>query len=52
MKQEMHYGNVFYSFDELKSAIDKYIKYYNEKRIKHKLGWLSPVNYRLAQLAA
>ena len=52
MKQEMYYGNVFYSFDELKSAIDKYIKYYNEKRIKHKLGWLSPVNYRLAQLAA
>ena len=52
MKQEMYYGNVFYSFDELKSAIDKYIKYYNEKRIKQKLGWLSPVNYRLAQLAA
>lgn len=52
MKQEMYYGNVFYSFDELKSAIDKYIKYYNEKRIKQKLGWLSPVDYRLTQLAA
>jgi len=23
-----------------------YIKYYNEDRIKERLGWLSPVNYR------
>ena len=52
MKQEMYYGKVYYSFDELKQAIDKYIKYYNEKRIKQKLGWLSPVNYRLNLLAA
>ncbi len=33
-------------YDELKEAIEKYIKYYNEKRIKEKLGWLSPVQYR------
>lgn len=52
MKQEMYYGKVYYSFDELKQAIEKYIKYYNEKRIKQKLGWLSPVNYRLDLLAA
>ncbi len=52
MKQEMYYGKVYYSFDELKNAIDKYIKYYNEKRIKQKLGWLSPVKYRLNLLAA
>lgn len=52
MKQEMYYGKVYYSFDELKNAIEKYIKYYNEKRIKQKLGWLSPVNYRLNLLAA
>ncbi|MGL5207191.1 MAG: IS3 family transposase, partial [Acidaminococcaceae bacterium] len=25
---------------------------YNEKRIKEKLGWLSPVEYRLNLLAA
>ncbi len=48
MKQEMYYGNTFYSFDELKEAIEKYIKYYNEKRIKEKLGWMSPVQYRLS----
>lgn len=52
MKQEMYYGKVYYSFDELKTAIEKYIKYYNEKRIKQKLGWLSPVSYRLNLLAA
>lgn len=52
MKQEMYYGKVYYSFNELKTAIEKYIKYYNEKRIKQKLGWLSPVSYRLNLLAA
>jgi len=52
MKQEMYYGRIYYSFEELKSAIEKYIKYYNEKRIKQKLGWLSPVNYRLNLLDA
>lgn len=47
MKQEMYYGMVYYGFDELKEAIEKYIVYYNEYRIKHKLGWMSPVEYRL-----
>ncbi|WP_425595048.1 IS3 family transposase [Pseudoramibacter alactolyticus] len=28
------------------------MKYYNEQRIKEKLGWLSPVQYRLRLLAA
>jgi len=32
--------------DEYKSALEKYIKYYNERRIKEKLGWLSPVAFR------
>ncbi|MCR4960973.1 MAG: IS3 family transposase, partial [Lachnospiraceae bacterium] len=27
-------------------------KYYNEQRIKEKLGWMSPVQYRLNLLAA
>ena len=52
MKQEMYYGMVYYSYEELKEAIEKYIKYYNEKRIKEKLGWMSPVEYRLNLLAA
>ena len=52
MKQEMYYGTTYYSFDELKDAIGKYIQYYNEKRIKEKPGWMSPVEYRLSILAA
>ena len=52
MKQEMYYGIVYYSYDELKNAIEKYIKYYNEQRIKEKLNWMSPVEYRLSLNAA
>ena len=52
LKQEMYYGTTYYSFEELKEAIEKYIKYYNEKRIKEKLGWMSPVQYRINTLAA
>jgi len=52
MKQEMYYGMVYYSYDELKEAIEEYIVYYNEQRIKEKLGWMSPVEYRLNLLAA
>ena len=52
LKQEMYYGNTYYSFAELKDAIERYIKYYNEKRIKEKLGWMSPMQYRLNSLAA
>mgnify|MGYP003280445959 CR=1 FL=1 len=52
MKQEMYYGVVYYSYEELTSSIERYIKYYNEQRIKEKLGWKSPVQYRLSQLTA
>lgn len=46
LKQEMYYGVIYHSYEELKTAIEEYIKYYNKKRIKEKLGWLSPVDYR------
>ena len=36
-------NSTYYSFDKLKKAIERYIKYHNEKRIKEKLGWMSPV---------
>lgn len=52
LKQEMYYGAVYYSYEEFKNAIEKYIIYYNEQRIKQKLGWMSPVEYRLSLLAA
>ena len=37
LKQEMYYGVEFKSYDELISEIKKYIKWYNEDRIKIKL---------------
>lgn len=52
LKQEIYYGRTYYSFDELKSTIESYIKYYNYKRTKQKLGYLSPVEYRLNYQAA
>ena len=52
LKQEMYYGNTFHSYDELKMAIENYIMYYNTKRIKERLSWLSPIDYRLATTAA
>ena len=52
MKQKMYYGGNYYSYEELKRAIESYIKYYNERRIKEKLGWMSPVEYRRTLLAA
>ena len=52
LKQEMYYGVVYNSFEELKSEIERFIKYYNEQRIKEKLGWMSPVQYRLHLLSA
>ena len=52
LKQEIYYGQTYYSFEELKSAIERYIIYYNNKRTKQKLGYLSPVEYRLKYQAA
>lgn len=51
MKQEMYYGCVYYSYEELKDTIERYIDYYNNQRIKQKLAWMSPVEYRLNQAA-
>ena len=52
LKQEMYYGVIYTSFEELKTAIERYIRYYNERRIKEKLGWKSPVDYRLQNSVA
>lgn len=46
LKQEIYYGKTYYNYGELKQAIEDYIKYYNEKHIKERLGWLSPIQYR------
>lgn len=48
LKQEIYHGRVYRSREELKEAIEKHIDYYNNERIKEKLGWMSPVEYRLS----
>ncbi|WP_423780526.1 IS3 family transposase [Dialister invisus] len=45
MKQEMYYGKIHKTFDELKKAIDKYIRYYNKRGIKASLGYRRPIEY-------
>ncbi len=47
LKQEMYYGEDFKSYDHLRNETEKYIKWYNEDRIKTKLNGMSPVMYRL-----
>ncbi|WP_026302279.1 IS3 family transposase [Peptoniphilus lacrimalis] len=46
LKQEIYHGKKFYSYKELKETIEEYIEYYNKDRIKEKLGYLSPIEYR------
>lgn len=47
LKQEMYYGNTFYSFNELRNTIEEYIYYYNNRRAKQSLEFCSPVEFRL-----
>ncbi|MGL9814669.1 transposase [Enterococcus sp. DIV0098] len=48
LKQEIFHGETYHSFDELKTAIDNFIYYYNNYRMKQKLNWKSPVQFRKA----
>lgn len=54
LKQEMYYGEVYHSFEQLKQAIEEYIYDYNNERIKENLTGMNPVEYRLhnSQLSA
>ena len=45
MKNELLYNNKWESIDDFKAALKKYIRYYNNERIKLKLK-MSPVQYR------
>ena len=51
LKAECYYLNEYKSVEELKRDITSYIDYYNNLRIKEKLGGLSTVEYRLRQAA-
>lgn len=47
MKSELLYNESFSSVDNFVVALEKYIDYYNNTRIKSKLNGKSPVQYRL-----
>ena len=47
MKSEFLYLKEFESVEHFKLELDKYINYYNNKRIKAKLKGMSPVQYRV-----
>ena len=52
LKTEFFYRERFTSIDQLWTAIEEYIHYYNHYRIKMKLDGLSPVAYRTQAAAA
>ena len=49
LKVEMFYGRNWnhVSIDEFISILDPYVHWYNTKRIKQSLAWLSPLEYRI-----
>ena len=46
LKCEMYYLNQFETYEELASAVEQFIYYYNHQRRQHKLNWLPPATYR------
>lgn len=52
LKTELFYGNekAFTTYHQLKEALEDYIHYYNNCRIKERLNGLSPVQYRIQVL--
>ena len=51
LKSELLYLQKFESADHFREKLEAYLKYYNEDRIKIKLGGKSPVQYRLQHQA-
>ncbi|MEC2713492.1 IS3 family transposase, partial [Bacillus cereus] len=52
MKSEFLYLKDFESIEHFKQEFEKYINYYNHKRIKAKLKGMSPLQYRTHALKA
>lgn len=48
----MYYLNKFYTNDNLVNSIEKYMDFYNNKRIQDKLKNLPPIEYRSQVLLA
>ena len=51
LKSQLLYLQKFKSVDHFREKLEAYLNYYNEDRIKIKLGGKSPVQYRLQHQA-
>ena len=51
LKSEYFHLNNFTGLDELKAGLDDYIRYYNFDRIKLKLGYFSPIDFRMQSMS-
>ena len=52
LKCEMYYLNHFETYEELATAIEQFVHYYNYQRRQHKLNCLPPAAYRSLPEAA
>jgi putative transposase len=52
LKSELLYNQEFHSVEHFVQELHEYMNYYNEKRIRKKLNYMSPVGYRLMNEAA
>ncbi|MGL4913238.1 MAG: IS3 family transposase [Romboutsia sp.] len=52
IKSEMYYLKKIHTFDHLRLDVDKYIEFYNNKRLQKKLKGLSPIEYRTQTLVS
>lgn len=50
IKSEMYYLRKFHSFDELKTSIDSYIRFYNNERLQERFNDMSPIEVRTSAL--
>ena len=46
LKNEFYYVQRFKDEKDFRKKLKKYIQFYNEKRIKEKLNWMSPIEFR------
>ena len=50
IKTEFAFNRIFNSLEELKIEIRSYVLWYNNKRIHSSLNYMTPVEYRLANM--
>ncbi|MDL2278979.1 IS3 family transposase, partial [Parabacteroides sp. OttesenSCG-928-G07] len=50
MKSELLYAEKFDTAEDFIKALEEYVDYYNNKRIKNRLNGKSPVQYRTLSL--